>query len=487
MSWLRRLLPLLLLPALCWGQALHQEKVGFYVANKAGDDCSQATLNAADENAFSRGQVLVIPPTDRFGVPCQWTVAGNLTIDSPVFFPYKTTPVLKVEAGNVLELTFCPLTWGDYYIIDANQGTTGQVVYTPSCTQCEIAGDNDWIHCTAPGGVGGVSEDLSDNPIADLEDVNADVTAADEQILIGDGTELRGVTWPSCNAVTEKVHLDPDDNSLSCVADASAGTTTLDGAFQAGDGIIHGALCGTKALTVDNNGDSFIQLCIKADGTPSFLTSCGGDDCDDERNIPAGKSAILFCGGVECERTTSAGVNSLSDVGVRTKTIYFSASALEVDGTNCVYGDSVQINSGPRVTPLNCADSGSSVFEGNVPMLKTGWDAGPVFFTLHAIHGTTEAIVFAGDWDAFCSRDSAPVGDLYGTAVQGDLSIDTANDKEQQTSAAVTPGATCVAGDHLFFRFTVDAATFSANAANTDILGVSIHYVVDTNDGDDED
>jgi hypothetical protein len=150
-----RLIVLTLLPALVWSQALHQEKVGFYVASKAGADCSQATLTAADDAALALGQILVVPPNDRFGVPCQWVITDNITIDSPLFIPYDTTPVIKVNDDRTMTLEACPVVWGDYYIFDANEDTTGTVSYTPGCTQCVKSGANDWTQCPVSGGGGG--------------------------------------------------------------------------------------------------------------------------------------------------------------------------------------------------------------------------------------------------------------------------------------------------------------------------------------------
>lgn len=286
MWFLRRLWLLLLLPSLVWGQALHQEKVGMYVANKAGNDCSQGTLTQADDNALALGQILVLPPTDRFGNACEWVVSNNITIDSPTFFPHSSEPVLRVTDGVTLTLAQCPITWGDYAIIDANEDTSGTVNYGASCGHCDIDGADDFIHCT--GVSGGVVGELSD-----LTDVHADVTAADEQLMMGDGVFFRGVTWPSCDETTGKVHLDPDTNELECATDASGATTTLDAAFNAGTGEIDSALCGTKTVKITNGGDDFIEICVDASGIPRILGTCDGAGCDNVQGIATDRDFIL--------------------------------------------------------------------------------------------------------------------------------------------------------------------------------------------------
>lgn len=124
---------LLLFAGVAWPQAIDQRKAGMYVATEAGATCTQATLELADDAALALGYVLVIPPVDRLGVACQWSIASNLTIDSPIYVPPATTPVLRVETGMVLTLASCPRI-GQYQAWEANQAATGEVVITSSGT-----------------------------------------------------------------------------------------------------------------------------------------------------------------------------------------------------------------------------------------------------------------------------------------------------------------------------------------------------------------
>jgi hypothetical protein len=108
--------------------------------------------------------------------------------------------------------------------------------------------------------------------------------------------------------------------------------------------------------------------------------------------------------------------------------------------------------------------------------MPDGWDGGTVTFELTLFHGTTESITFAGDFSAQCHAAGEVLDSSWGTAAAADVSITTANQQVNATTAAVTPTGTCAAGDLLAWRYVVDAANFSANAANSKVLGVKMEY-----------
>jgi hypothetical protein len=223
-------------------------------------------------------------------------------------------------------------------------------------------------------------------------------------------------------------------------------------------------------------GGVYVREILGADGTQA----------NRDESIDAGKFRRTLCAGSECERLTGDGVHSYSNVGKPTKAIYFPAGALSTDGTNCGEITEQTLNSGPKVWAFSCADSNSSMFFGSVSMLRTGWDAGPVQFTLHLFHSTTESITFAGDFSAQCRGDSDPINNTWGTGVAADVAITTANDTERQTTGDVTPDGTCAVGDLLIWRYVVDATNFSANAANAKVIGVTLTYKLKTRNGLDE-
>lgn len=192
------------------------------------------------------------------------------------------------------------------------------------------------------------------------------------------------------------------------------------------------------------------------------------------RRTRAGASCAGF---IKWTQSTVGGVPVVTescDPGTAVRPIYFDAAALTPDGTNCAAPSEQTLNSGPKTWTMRCADSNSSIFYGKVRMPPT-WNAGTVTFTLSLYHATTETITFAGDFAAACRAAGGTVNSTYGTAVAADVAITTAHQIAEATTTAVTPNGTCAANDWLFFKYTVDATNFSANAANAHILGVAIN------------
>lgn len=158
-----------------------------------------------------------------------------------------------------------------------------------------------------------------------------------------------------------------------------------------------------------------------------------------------------------------------------TKTIYIDAGGMNVDGSNCTAPTEQSLNSAEKTWAFSCADSNSSIFSGKIRMLKS-WDGQPVVFIISVFHGTTETITFAGKFSAQCRGAGDTMNSTYGTAVAANVSITTSNKIAEATSAAVTPDGACAGEKFLNWRYVVDASNFSANAANSKVLGVSIRY-----------
>lgn len=156
---------------------------------------------------------------------------------------------------------------------------------------------------------------------------------------------------------------------------------------------------------------------------------------------------------------------------------WFDPQLMISDGTNCAAPAAERHNSGPRQWTFSCADDNGSTFEGSAQM-PDSYDGGTVTFTLSLYHATTETITFAGDFAAMCRRSGDTINNTFGTAVAADVAITTAHNVAQATTAAVTPNGTCAGGAMLYWRYTVDAANFSANAANSKVIGVNMEYTV---------
>jgi hypothetical protein len=157
---------------------------------------------------------------------------------------------------------------------------------------------------------------------------------------------------------------------------------------------------------------------------------------------------------------------------------FFDAHELVPDGAFCVAGV-LQLNSGPITDVITCADNAGSIIYGKTSMLNLGGcpGAGTLVFGIYVYHATSESITFAGDFAAMWRRPGQTdvVNNTYGTPVAADVAITTAHELEV-TEGTVTPNGTCADDAILFWKYTVDATNFSANAANSRVLGVAIAH-----------
>ena len=148
----------------------------------------------------------------------------------------------------------------------------------------------------------------------------------------------------------------------------------------------------------------------------------------------------------------------------------WDADSIVQDETFCTVPVTGQINSGPRTRWFLCADNNSSLFEGKIVNLP--YTISTAAMTLKVNHGTTETITFAGAFSIQCRAAGTTVNSIWGTAVNANVAITTANQPVQATASGIIPNGTCSAGATLFWRYVVNAASFSTNAANTRIMGV---------------
>lgn len=224
---------------------------------------------------------------------------------------------------------------------------------------------------------------------------------------------------------------------------------------------------GTNLQVQFNDGGAFGgDAGLTYDKTTDIVTSSGG--------VIAGNcstNCLSHDTGAITGSKTVTWPNESGTVRFRTNNVYWDASALSPDGTNCAVPTEQTLNTGPLTWAFSCADSNSSIFYGKVRLLYALTTA---TFTIGVFHATSEAITFAGDFSAMCRADGTVIDGTWGAVQAADVSITTANRTEFQTSAAVTPNGTCSAGSWLFVRYVVDATNFSTNAANAKVLGVAM-------------
>lgn len=225
----------------------------------------------------------------------------------------------------------------------------------------------------------------------------------------------------------------------------------------------------TVNADIVSNGGSLSVIC---GGTSASITVAEVDGSPSVANVTTlrvSNGTLTDDGSGQVTITTGGGGG-----GTSVKQIFIPAIALIPDGTNCLYPSTRTINSGHQVESIRCADSGSSVVRYSLRMPST-WDAGTVTVTPTVLHGTTETITWAMDFATACRRPADTWNNTYGTAQSANVSITTANQTAEQTTAAITADGTCAAGAMLLIRGTVDATDMSANGANTDLLGITVN------------
>lgn len=199
-------------------------------------------------------------------------------------------------------------------------------------------------------------------------------------------------------------------------------------------------------------------------------------DCD----ATGGGQSTSTC---KCERIGASTYEWKALLAIPIETgVYYNPGLLSTDGTQCSNPAEVTLNSGPKQFTISCAKNSAAVIYGNMRMPGAestdtlAWDGGTVTFQLDVFHTTTETITWAGDISAQCRATGEQPSGTWGTAVQADVSITTANNIASATTAAVTPTGTCAAGDVLWWRWVIDEPNFSTNAANADLIGVTKRF-----------
>lgn len=195
------------------------------------------------------------------------------------------------------------------------------------------------------------------------------------------------------------------------------------------------------------------------------------DESDDRWEIPTTKG--LAFGTTQWDN----GSDSIDKDAIESIVVsaVWNAGGLSADGTQCADPVEVTLNSGPKQYTISCAVNSASIVYGHM-IMPDSWDGNAVSLEMFVFHGTTESITFAGDFSAQCHAAGETVSSSWGSAVAADVSITTANQVESATASSITPAGTCAGGDMLWWRWVMDSGTSSANAANTDILGVKLEY-----------
>ncbi len=198
-----------------------------------------------------------------------------------------------------------------------------------------------------------------------------------------------------------------------------------------------------------------------------------------EVTLDTGVLGAAATGGTQGSGT--ANFTALYDDGVqlfatRVTSMYWGASGMSSDATQCADPLEATINSGPKLYTIICTDNDASLFGGSTVM-PDGWNAGTVTFELSYIQTAANTSALNVDVSAQCHAPGETIDGTFGTEVAiDDAAVSGSNKLDSTTSAAVTAAGTCAAGDILFWEMEVDATGTTTAMATLHFVGVKLEY-----------
>jgi hypothetical protein len=152
------------------------------------------------------------------------------------------------------------------------------------------------------------------------------------------------------------------------------------------------------------------------------------------------------------------------------------AGAFVADGTNCTQPATRQVNSGPRLWAVNCADSGSSTVDFHYAM-PARYSGGAISVQISAENeNAAPSGVFELDIGCACVAAGAAIPSSFGSTVAASLTFATQYALVQVTAASITPSGACGGGVDLYCRGTVNASPTTTQTANTYLLGAQVVF-----------
>lgn len=281
------------------------------------------------------------------------------------------------------------------------------------------------------------------------------LAVTDDTLPVANGTVFQSKTLPACTDTGgQHLNYDTATNTFSCGTTSGSGLTSV---TEDADSV---NIAKTTEVGVQTNNVALTRGgSISGSVTYTLAKNTSGDVGLTTGTLTQNQLAS-FDGS---ERSVASGTTKWFKA-------YWDGGAITPDGTFCADPTKQTLNSGPTLYTFSCADNNSSIFYGQVQLTR---DITTAVFTLTLFHAASESITFAGDFSAMCRGDNTVINSTWGTAVAADVAlVTTANQTQAQSTTSVTPNGTCTSGAILYWRYVVDAANFSANAANSKVLGV---------------
>ena len=349
-------------------------------------------------------------------------------------------------------------------------------------------------------------------PISDILDLIGDGTVAMTTpalgtIASGDGTALTGISfmlWQADRSYTEDItgtvhggslYLCTSTHTAAAANEPGVGvswtdvwevySTSISNITEIATRPITSLTSGNYKLFYSADGGAPLELALGASGT--YLRSAGADQAPTASAIATGDLPVeidpdkIGTDATANDKIEAGNLNIQSmDIDV-VDSIFWPASGMSADGTQCADPAEVTINSGPIQYTAICADNDASSLYGHVVMPDgfggSGADAFTVTFELEYLQTAADTGALNSDITAMCRSAGDAVNSTWGTEVAiDDAAVTGSNAVDHTTSAAVTPNGTCAAGDTLFWRWQMDAAGTTTAVATLHILGVKMEF-----------
>ena len=245
-------------------------------------------------------------------------------------------------------------------------------------------------------------------------------------------------------------------------------------------------VCGTGATY--NSGACDVDLGttvgeseLAAEDYGDFSCGAGADDCLIDSD--ALTSADINEGGAAWDfssTTTTFAANDIasSEIATEVRSIYWPAGSFSSDGTNCADpAEATPVTGAFKTYVVVCGDGGT--FYGQAVLPDGLDDTADINFELTATDGTG-SVTLAGDFGYQCWSSDEAITSSWQTGAANDVTLTTADDLYQGTTAGIDIETPCAAGDFFAWRYVIDDANHDATSA--EILGVKMEYT--TNVGD---
>lgn len=222
--------------------------------------------------------------------------------------------------------------------------------------------------------------------------------------------------------------------------------------------------------------DLKIYPCFVADGNPvdigdmivNFIQVCTDGTCT-TANLP--DDVLTLAGGVGLTSSRS-GDTVTFDIDNHVKTQMLQ---LATDGTQCADPAYASIGTLGRRATIKCADNnGSTIYASG--KLPDSWAGDTITFFIEYIQTAADTGPLHADVSAVCRGPGEE--NAYGSEAAIDDAGVTGSEAIDRSSAAVTPGGTCAAGDTIEFQYQLDATGTTTDVTTLHFMRAWVEYTV---------